>query len=172
MFYLRVHTGEHIPRMDFSSNSSDPFVVVKFNGDILRTGHVKRDINPTWNEKILMPVFTPCMTDSIDISLWDHCRLNPDEYIGGFKLKFSDLISEALPPVWVNIYGVPVDEDGFWGWMGDVFRPIIATGEFEPTAYLGRILMSAKVETAFALQRETTNAATVPEPDFSVYELR
>ncbi len=31
---IYIHRGEHIPRTDFANNSTDPFVVVKFNGKI------------------------------------------------------------------------------------------------------------------------------------------
>ena len=74
--------------MDFIAESSDPFVVVKFNGVTVASKVAKDTTNPTWNQAISIPVYLPCMSENIDIQLWDWSRANPDELVASVRLKF------------------------------------------------------------------------------------
>lgn len=102
---IKIYRAEDLPEMDPVSGSCDPFVSVKFNGNVQRTNIVRRDTKPVWLQHIWLPVYTPCMSDNIDIQLWDWNRANPDELIATHRVTFSSLLSSSFGPAWVNLYG-------------------------------------------------------------------
>ena len=111
----------------------------------------KATTKPDWNQRIVMPVYTPCMANNVEVQIWDWSRLNPDELIASMQVEFSKLLTEPLGPIWVNFYGAPVnDSNGFWGWLGEVTPNLFGDVERDDTAYLGRVLLSLKVWPAFS----------------------
>ena len=59
------------------------------------------------------------------------------------------------------------------GWMKEVFRPLITHGEFEPTAYLGRVLVGVNVQsTPHDPISGTQVLRSIREPRVCNYELR
>lgn len=159
---IKIYRAEDLPEMDPVSGSCDPFVSVKFNGNVQRTNIVRRDTKPVWLQHIWLPVYTPCMSDNIDIQLWDWNRANPDELIATHRVTFSSLLSSSFGPAWVNLYGErhthtsthpspprrlcltprctgsPVDEGGIFGWLAE----LVQSGDVEQTAYLGKLLIA------------------------------
>eukprot|EP00939_MAST-03C_sp_MAST-3C-sp1_P000430 g430.t1 len=171
---LRIYRGQDVPVMDYFANSSDPFIVVKFNGIIVKTKVAKDTTDPIWNQGITIPVFTPCLSENIDIQLWDWSRMNPDELIATTRVKFSQLLTDPFGPMWVNFYGAPVAaaDTGFWGWLGEVTPHLVGDAERDDTAYLGRALMSMRCEPDEYPEQKDVPIAAINEPTTSEYHLR
>ena len=171
---IRLYRGQNVPVMDYFAKSSDPFVVIKFNGIIVRTKTAKDTTDPIWNQGITIPVHTPCLSENIDVQLWDWSRFNPDELIATTRIKFSQLITDPFGPMWVNFYGAPVAaaETGFWGWLGEVTPHLIGDAERDDTAYLGRILMSMRCEPDEYPEQKNVPIPAINEPTTQYYHLR
>jgi hypothetical protein len=160
--------------MDYFAKSSDPFVVIKFNGIIVRTKTAKDTTDPIWNQGITIPVHTPCLSENIDVQLWDWSRFNPDELIATTRIKFSQLLTDPFGPMWVNFYGAPVAaaETGFWGWLGEVTPHLIGDAERDDTAFLGRVLMSMRCEPDEYPEQKNVPIPAINEPMTQHYHLR
>ena len=162
---IKVYRGEHVPIMDYVAESSDPFLV-KFNGVTVRTRTAKNTCSSRNGDP---PAgVPPCMSENIDVQLWDWSRANPDELIATTQIRFSNLLTDHFGPMWVNFYGAPVDQSGFFGWLGDVTPHALGNAEREDTAYLGRVLlaMRAELDPAPAERVYKTPAIALKQQDF------
>mmetsp|Transcript_19366 Transcript_19366/g.41833 ORF Transcript_19366/g.41833 Transcript_19366/m.41833 type:complete len:1136 (-) Transcript_19366:2569-5976(-) len=139
-FSVKVFRAEGLPITDTWNKSCDPFVVVKFNGVVARTPHQRHTTTPNWNHLLVLPVFTPCFSDTIEILLYDFVRGQPDRLLASFYLKFTSLLGDPIPPSWFNFYGKVDEEESASGWICDLIRS--AKDDIDTTAYMGRILMS------------------------------
>ncbi len=138
---VRVYRGEDLPKMDYYG-TCDSFVALKFNGVVMRTETCFATQMPEWNTLLQMPVFTPALSDTVELQLWDWDRANPDELIATHLMKFTDLLSSSMPPTWINLYGMPINETSLGSWLAEMMRK----GEVEQTAYMGRILVSVNAQ--------------------------
>ncbi|CAK9089563.1 unnamed protein product [Durusdinium trenchii] len=122
---------------------------VEFNGHELRTPAARDTHTLAFDEQFRIPVTTPLFQDSIVIRIWDSAKWVRDEIIVQGRLSFSLLRMHAMSPKWFNFYGFKSEE------VPDV-QAITSSGEVaEENAYLGRLLISArvnKVESMAALQ--------------------
>ena len=107
---VKIYRGEEIASDDGSEGGSDPFLSVKFNGIVMRTQPEYSTTQPEWNTLLVFPVFTPCLTDNIDLQLWAYKARSPDVLIATHRIKFSDLLSNQMYPTWINLYRLPYDE--------------------------------------------------------------
>jgi Ca2+-dependent lipid-binding protein len=60
--------------MDIGTGKCDGYVVAKYGGNPeIKTEVVKNTYNPTWLEKLLIPVTTPTLTDLVKLTVkdWD-----------------------------------------------------------------------------------------------------
>jgi len=171
---VRLYRGQDVPIMDFFAKSSDPFIVIKFNGIVVRTKTARDTTDPIWNQGITIPVYTPCLSENIDIQLWDWSRWNPDELIATTRVKFSQLLTDPFGPMWVNFYGSPVAsaDTGFWGWLGEVTPHLVGDAERDDTAYLGRVLMSMRCEPDEYPEQRDVLIPAINEPTTMDYHLR
>ena len=107
---VKIYRGEEIASDDGSEGGSDPFLSVKFNGIVMRTQPEYATTQPEWNTLLVFPVFTPCLTDNIDVQLWAYKARSPDVLIATHRIKFSDLLSNQMYPTWINLYRLPYSE--------------------------------------------------------------
>jgi hypothetical protein len=107
---VKAYRGEEIASDDGSEGGCDPFLSVKFNGIVMRTQPEYATTQPEWNTLLVFPVFTPCLTDNIDLQLWAYKARNPDVLIATHRIKFSDLLSNQMYPTWINLYRLPYAE--------------------------------------------------------------
>ncbi|KAB2612368.1 ADP-ribosylation factor GTPase-activating protein AGD11 [Pyrus ussuriensis x Pyrus communis] len=72
MGLLRIHVQRGVNLAVRDLISSDPYVVVKMGKQKLKTGVVKRNVNPEWNERLTLSVTEPNIpiTLSFDIALF------------------------------------------------------------------------------------------------------
>lgn len=74
MLHMKVYRAEDLPVV---ASRCDPFVSIKFNAYVLRTPVIANDTKPVWNQHLRLPVQTPCMSDNVDIQLWDRSTVRP-----------------------------------------------------------------------------------------------
>lgn len=70
-FSIKIFRGENLPGFDLAG-LMDPFVVVKFNGQVNKTPVKWKTLQPDWNFQLVLPVFTPTLSDIVEIQLWDY----------------------------------------------------------------------------------------------------
>ena len=85
--------GKHA---EVQRDGCDAFISVKFNGISMKTSPDYATISPEWNTMLTFPVYTPCLTDNIDVQLWDYQGTGPDQLLATITLKFSDILSNQI----------------------------------------------------------------------------
>jgi Ca2+-dependent lipid-binding protein len=103
---FRIFRGEHMLKTNFRGGC-DGFISVKFNGISMKTSPDYSTSSPEWNTLLTFPVYTPCLTDNIDVQLWDYQGTGPDQLLATLTLRFSDVLSDQIYPTWFNLYKVP-----------------------------------------------------------------
>ena len=59
---------------------------------------------------MFVQVTMPTMTNAIEVGVWDHERIEPNELVGTLHANFHDVLragSAGTGPRWYNIYGPP-----------------------------------------------------------------
>ncbi|XP_051162976.1 multiple C2 and transmembrane domain-containing protein isoform X1 [Leptopilina boulardi] len=90
-FQLRLHIkrGANLVAMD-RCGASDPYVKIKSAGRLLhKTRTVHRDLNPTWDESITLPIEDPFQT--INIKVFDYDWGLQDDFMGAAILDLTQL---------------------------------------------------------------------------------
>ena len=146
---VRVFRGEGL--VPVGGDTFSGFVSIKFNSTVMRTGVASETSSPVWDTLLRLPVFIPILTDNIDMQIWDFKKGAPDELLSTVRWSFTDILSDSVPPTWVNVYSVPEDEVGRAG-----------GGDF--TLYMGRILvgLSASSSEMPVMVEKGTPGAPVP----------
>ena len=106
-----VWRAEYLPDNAGKSPPSS-FVVIKFNGITMRTDAEPRSAFPEWNQRLVFPVFTPCMNDNVDVQVWVHKRMAPDALLASAQISFNKLLNHDFGPLWMNLYGAPTSSAG------------------------------------------------------------
>ena len=72
---FKVYRGEYIMKHRLQDQGgldampTDAFVSVRFNGLMTHTSTEFSTFTPEWNTHIVLPVFTPCLSDNIDVQV-------------------------------------------------------------------------------------------------------
>ena len=75
---FKVYRGENILKHRLQDQGgldalpTDAFVSVRFNGLMTHTSTEFSTFTPEWNTHIILPVFTPCLSDNIDVQVGWH----------------------------------------------------------------------------------------------------
>ncbi|KAI9145186.1 phosphatidylserine decarboxylase-domain-containing protein [Paraphysoderma sedebokerense] len=77
-----------------TSFDMDAFVILSFNKAVYRTRVIRHNLNPIWNEKIVLPVPASAVKYPLLFSVYDNDRFTGNDYVGGSKLMVSDLVNE------------------------------------------------------------------------------
>jgi len=88
----------------------DPTAQVSYSGIKVRTSVLKKDLNPVWNEELLLPIALPTISDTIMFQLYDWESAGSDEVMGCSSFSIKDIMAGKYNrPFWINIYGPPKD---------------------------------------------------------------
>ena len=69
------------------------------------TRHIKNELNPQFNEVILLPLTEPSLYEKLWITLWD-ADMSSSELIGSNIMKKKDILAGAFKHYhWMNFYG-------------------------------------------------------------------
>jgi uncharacterized Zn-finger protein len=108
MLLMTVGSAQSLPKMD-AFGTCDPYVKIKIGGAKVRTPTVKGTMDPTFNQVLSLPIVFPCMTDSLEVTVWDY-DLDGNEWIASIFLSLEDIISGKIPnktATWLHFYGAP-----------------------------------------------------------------
>ena len=162
---VKIYRGEEVPAVDGGAGTSDPFVSFKFNGIVMRTQPEAATNAPEWNTLLMFPVFTPCLSDNIDMQLWAYMPRSPDVLMATHRIKFSDLLANQMYPTWVNMYRLPYAERSGY---------ITTGGEGnldEYSSYCGRVQVAISTNITDDPIMEERACRPVPVPATAQYEL-
>ncbi|KAJ6247531.1 c2 calcium-dependent membrane targeting [Anaeramoeba flamelloides] len=165
-YHLNVfcYRAEHLPKMD-AFGKADPFFEVRFGGNKpIRTSVKKKNLNPVWNEVLRVPVFTPTLSNIIDLKLFDwEKKSKSNDLISSTYFRFTDIQLEEMAPRWINFYGPPKTS------VGTMFKK----GQTEETVYKGRALVAinAEIEDSPKLGMGPTQSGKLPATDAYVFRL-
>ena len=162
-FSVKVYRGNELHK-----DYTDTFLVVKFNGIIVKTCVKHKNSSPEWNQVLIMPVYTPCFCDVVEIQLWNYRRASPDTLLSKMQIPFSLILSNPLPPSWFNFYGDSLRANSAGGWL----QKLVSTSEVASIEYLGKFLMSFDVQLCEAPVSEERIAAPIQPPSNEWYILR
>ncbi|KAK9762974.1 phosphatidylserine decarboxylase [Basidiobolus ranarum] len=98
IFQLAIIEGCQLP-VKGRGGSSDPFVVVHFNGKKYRTAVVRRNLNPVWNAVFNFSVEASDFPFSMKLLCCSKDRIRKN-YIGEVCLSTHHLVSGELPKTW------------------------------------------------------------------------
>ncbi|CAK9166527.1 unnamed protein product [Ilex paraguariensis] len=100
---IHVHRGVNLAVRDLKS--SDPYVIVRFGKQKLKTRVIKRNLNPEWNEDLTLSVSDP--NTPIKLMVYDKDTFTPDDKMGdaefdikpfveAVKMHLQDLPNETI----------------------------------------------------------------------------
>ena len=67
--------------MDFSGKS-DPYCVIKFGNQQVKTNYVRQELNPVWNEVFALEVETG--SEILRVEVYDRDEIGSDDFEGSF----------------------------------------------------------------------------------------
>ncbi|KAI4375477.1 hypothetical protein MLD38_013343 [Melastoma candidum] len=88
---VRVQRGINLAVRDV--RSSDPYVIVRLGSQKVKTGVVKRNLNPEWNELLTLCVYDP--NDLVKLAVYDRDRFSLDDKMGDAEFDVGPLVEAA-----------------------------------------------------------------------------
>lgn len=73
----------------------DPFVIVMFSTHTYKTRIIKHSQNPTFNERILLPIMAGDKQFPIRFSVYDYDRLSNNDFLGSASIMVSSVLDET-----------------------------------------------------------------------------
>ncbi|KAK1258862.1 putative ADP-ribosylation factor GTPase-activating protein AGD11 [Acorus gramineus] len=88
---VRVIRGVNLANRDL--RSSDPYVLLTMGNQKVMTAHVKKNLNPEWNEELTLAVVDPALT--VKLELYDKDTLGLDDRMGDAEFEIQPFM-EAM----------------------------------------------------------------------------
>ncbi|GLT35712.1 hypothetical protein SLA2020_101390 [Shorea laevis] len=89
---IKVLKGTNLAIRDMMS--SDPYVVLTLGQQTARTAVVKSNLNPVWNEELMLSV--PQKFGPVKLQVFDHDTFSADDIMGEAELDIQPLITSAM----------------------------------------------------------------------------
>ena len=103
--HLNIIQGKDLIKGDLIGKS-DPYAVVTYGNDKVKTKAVKNNQNPEWNFEVDIPV-QPNGPDFMKIEVFDQDKLGKDKSLGATNIDIPSLQhSESLTNIWVPLDNV------------------------------------------------------------------
>lgn len=99
--YIEVVNATDLPplkNMTRTGFDMDPFVVVSFGKKTFRTRHIRHNLNPVFNEKIVFPVLRHEQNYSINFTVMDKDKFTLHDLVGTVDFEIQNLLSKAPQP--------------------------------------------------------------------------
>jgi hypothetical protein len=149
-----IHQAEHLPPMDINileRNGLDAYIKARIaGGDAVRTRVRSKkgkrfELNPAFNEELLMVIREPSMADSLQLSVYDWDQVGSDELVATQyqSIKLVKAVGGKLGPFWANLYGAPLGLKTLG--IGDNVKKQMNTYPEIASTYRGRILMTLRI---------------------------
>ncbi|XP_030452043.1 protein C2-DOMAIN ABA-RELATED 4-like [Syzygium oleosum] len=85
---IHVHKGVNLAIRDV--RSSDPYVVIRMGKDKLKTRVIKRNLNPEWNEELILSIADPSL--SIHLMVYDKDKFSRDDKMGDAEIPIVPVL--------------------------------------------------------------------------------
>ncbi|KAI5384789.1 ADP-ribosylation factor GTPase-activating protein agd12, variant 2 [Lathyrus oleraceus] len=92
MLKVKVVKGTNLAIRDMMT--SDPYVILKLGQQTVQTAVVKSNLNPVWNEELMLSV--PEQFGSISLKVFDHDIFSADDIMGEAEIDLQPLITSAI----------------------------------------------------------------------------
>ena len=103
--HLELTQAQNLIKADMIGKS-DPYAVVSYGDESVRTKTVKNDLNPKWDFETDIPV-DPNGPRNINIQVFDDDKLGKDKPLGSADIDLPTLINNAnLKDAWIPLDGV------------------------------------------------------------------
>ncbi|KAL2930453.1 ADP-ribosylation factor GTPase-activating protein AGD12 [Bienertia sinuspersici] len=89
---VKVGKGTNLAVRDMLS--SDPYVVLNLGQQTVQTSVVKSNLNPIWNEELMLSV--PQQYGAVKLKVFDHDTFSADDIMGEAELDIQPLITSAM----------------------------------------------------------------------------
>merc|ERR1719481_2450629 len=101
--HLNIHEGKDLVKADLIGKS-DPYAVVTYDKDKVKTKTVKNNLNPEWNFETDIPV-AENGPNNIKIEVFDSDKIGKDKSLGSANIDVRDLVQEPLEEAWIPLSG-------------------------------------------------------------------
>ncbi|CAI8618775.1 unnamed protein product [Vicia faba] len=92
MLKVKVVKGTNLAIRDMMT--SDPYVVLKLGQQTVQTAIIKSNLNPVWNEELMLSV--PEQYGTISLKVFDHDLFSADDIMGEAEIDLQPLITSAM----------------------------------------------------------------------------
>ena len=92
MLKVKVVKGTNLAIRDMMT--SDPYVVLKLGQQTVQTTIIKSNLNPVWNEELMLSV--PQQFGTITLKVFDHDLFSADDIMGEAEIDLQALITSAI----------------------------------------------------------------------------
>ncbi|KAI3886502.1 hypothetical protein MKX03_036001 [Papaver bracteatum] len=101
---IKLKKGVNFPAMD-PWGTSDPYVVLQIDGQVVKSKVKWATKDPTWNEDLKLNVKTPPNTD-LQVAAWDANLVTPHKRMGNADVSLKSLCDGDLHEVLVELGGM------------------------------------------------------------------
>lgn len=128
--FIKLKKGYNFPAMD-PWGTSDPYVIMEFDGQVVRSKIKWGTREPTWNEEFNINIKLPPCT-LLQVAAWDANLFTPHKRMGNAGVNLDDLCDGNLHELLVELEGMggggkitleveyksfeEIDEDKKWWW--------------------------------------------------------
>ncbi|CAK8578653.1 unnamed protein product [Lathyrus sativus] len=92
MLKVKVVKGTNLAIRDMMT--SDPYVILKLGQQTVQTAVIKSNLNPVWNEELMLSV--PQQFGTISLKVFDHDYFSADDIMGEAEIDLQPLITSAM----------------------------------------------------------------------------
>lgn len=92
MLKVKVVKGTNLAIRDM--RTSDPYVVLKLGQQTVQTTVIRSNLNPVWNEELMLSV--PQQFGPISLEVFDHDLFSADDIMGEAQIDLQPLINSAM----------------------------------------------------------------------------
>merc|ERR1712013_516795 len=100
---LNIHEGKDLVKADLIGKS-DPYAVVTYGNDKVKTKTIKNNLNPEWNFETDIPV-QENGPNNRKIEVFDSDKIGKDKSLGSANIDVRDLLNEPLEEAWIPLNG-------------------------------------------------------------------
>ncbi|KAK9351105.1 phosphatidylserine decarboxylase-domain-containing protein [Lipomyces doorenjongii] len=91
----------------------DPFVVVSFGKNVVRTGVQRHSLNPVYNEKVLFPILRHEQGYTFNLTVIDRDALSNNDFVAMASLPVQEILKFApKPDPDTGLYNLPLEPSG------------------------------------------------------------
>ncbi|XP_066400016.1 GTPase activating protein 1-like [Miscanthus floridulus] len=90
---VRVVRGNNLAIADPLTHTSDPYVVLQYGAQKVKTSVQKKNPNPVWNEVLQLSVTNP--TKPVHLEVFDEDKFTADDTMGVAEINITDIYDAA-----------------------------------------------------------------------------